>query len=59
MTELNKDRKNTVGSVNQRKKIDHPDHSILQVSKNTEKSPGDLRTFAINQTRAKKLQREK
>ena len=29
---------------------DHPNYSIIEIGKNTEKSPGDLRRLAITQT---------
>ena len=32
---------------------DHPNYSIIEVSQNTEKSPGDLRRLAITQTPVK------
>ena len=35
---------------NQRTSIDHPDYSIITISQNTEKSPGDLKRFAVIQT---------
>ena len=35
---------------NRRTSGDHPDHSIIKISQNTEKSPGDLRKLAFTQT---------
>ena len=35
---------------NQRIRRDHPDYSITKIGQNTEKSPGDLRRFAVTQT---------
>ena len=32
---------------------DHPNDSITEIGKNTEKSPGDLRRFTIAQTPVK------
>ena len=29
---------------------DHPNNTIITISQNTEKSPGDLRTLAVTQT---------
>ena len=29
---------------------DHPNYSIVEISQNTEKSPGDLRRLAVTQT---------
>ena len=43
-----------VGGVgNQRKSQNHPNYSIVEVSQDTENSPGDLRRFAITQTPVK------
>ena len=38
------------GLVNKRASGDHPNYSIAEISKNTKKNPGDLRTFADTQT---------
>ena len=38
---------------NQWKTRDHPEQNIVEISKNTEKSPGDLRRPAITQTPVK------
>ena len=35
---------------NERISRDHPDYSAIMIGKNTEKSPGDLRRFAVTQT---------
>ena len=32
---------------------DHPDYSIIKISQNTEKSPGDIRRLAFTQTSVK------
>ena len=32
---------------NQRESRDHPGFSIIKIGQNTEKSPGDLRRFAV------------
>ena len=42
---------------NQRTSRDHPNYSIVEVSQNTEKSPGDLRRLAVVQTSVKDYQR--
>ena len=36
---------------------DHPNHRIIENDQNTEKSPGDLRRFAITQTPVEDHQR--
>ena len=33
---------------NKRSSRDHPDYSIIKIGQNTEKSPGDLRRFAVS-----------
>ena len=38
---------------NQRTSQDHPNYCIIEISQNTEKSPGGLRTLAVTQTPAK------
>ena len=40
----------TGGSENKRTSGDHPNYKIVDISQNTEKSPGDLRRLALNQT---------
>ena len=35
---------------NQKKNREHPDYSIVEIGQDIEKSPGDLRTFAVTQT---------
>ena len=42
--------KETIGVVDQKKNRDWLDLSILEISRNTEKSPGDLRRLAVTQT---------
>ena len=32
---------------------DHPNHGIIEIGQNTEKSPGDLRRLAVTQTPGK------
>ena len=39
---------------NKRTSRDHPDYSIIKISQNTEKSPGDLRKFAVTQNSSEK-----
>ena len=40
-----------IGTVgNWRKNLDHSNYSIVKISQNTERSPGDLRRLAITQT---------
>ena len=34
-------------SVNQKKNRHHPDYSFAEISKNTKKSPGDLKRLAV------------
>ena len=41
---------------NQRTSGDHPNYSIIKISQNTEKSPGDFRRLVVNQTPVKKHQ---
>ena len=41
--------KGTRRTGNQRKSKDHPDYSIVEISQNTQKSPEDLKRFAITQ----------
>ena len=38
---------------NQRTNRDHPDNSIVEISQNTEKSPGTLRRYAVTLTPVK------
>ena len=40
----------TGGLGNKRTSGDHPNDSIIESGKNTEKSPGDLRRLAVTQT---------
>ena len=40
----------TGGFENKRTGGEHPDYNIIRISQNTEKSPGDLRRFAVTQT---------
>ena len=40
----------TGGLGNKRKNGDYSDNSIIRINQNTEKSPGDLRRFAVTQT---------
>ena len=35
--------------------VDHPDYIIIKISKNTEKSPGDLKRLAVTETPVKLL----
>ena len=35
---------------NKRKSRDHHDYSFIKIDQNTEKSPGNLRTFAVTKT---------
>ena len=39
---------------NKRTSVDHPNYSIVEISQNTEKSPGDLKRLAVTQTPVKK-----
>ena len=41
----------TGGLRNKRISGDHPNNSIVEISQNTEKSPGDLRKLVVTQTR--------
>ena len=41
----------TRGLGNNRTSEDHPNYSIVEISQNTEKSPGDLKRLAITQSR--------
>ena len=43
----------TGGLGNKKKSGDHPNYSFVEISKNTEKSPGDLRRIAVTQTSVK------
>ena len=43
----------TGGLGGRRTSADHPNYNIIENSKNTEKSPGDLRRFAVTQTPVK------
>ncbi len=38
---------------NHRTSGDHPNYCIIEISQNTEKSPGDLRRLAVSQTPVK------
>ena len=38
------------GLGNKRTSGDHSDYNIVKIGQNTEKSPGDLRRFAVTQT---------
>ena len=38
------------GLGNKKTSQDYPNYSIVQISQNTEKSPGDLRRLAVTQT---------
>ena len=40
---------------NKRMSRDHPNYSIVKISQNTEKSPGDLKRLAISQTPVKTM----
>ena len=42
--------KKSGGHGNQRKNRDHPDHSIVEIGYNTEKSPGGLSRLAVTKT---------
>ena len=42
--------KKTRGTENQRKNRDHPNHVIVEIGCDTEKSPGDLRRRSVTQT---------
>ena len=44
---------------NQRMSGDHPDCSIIEIGQNTEKSPEDLRIFAVTQTLVKRWCKKK
>ena len=46
----------TGGVGNERMSRNHPNHSIVEISQNTEKSPGDLRRLDITQTPVKNHQ---
>ena len=37
------------GRLGNKKSGNHPDYSIVKISQNTEKSPGDLRRLAVTQ----------
>ena len=41
--------KKTARIENQRKNQDHPDHSIIKLCQDTEKSPGDLKRLTVTQ----------
>ena len=43
------------GVGNRRENQDHPDYSILEIEKSTEKSQGDLRRLAVTQTPVKTI----
>ena len=45
--------KNPEGIGNRRKNQNHPNCSIVEIGYNTEKSPGNLRRFAVTQTPVK------
>ena len=40
---------------NKRTSGDHPDDGLIEIGQNTEKSPGDLRRFAVIQTPVRNL----
>ena len=42
--------KKTIGAGNRRTSRDHPNYGIVEVGKNTEKSPRDLRKIPVTQT---------
>ena len=42
--------KGTGGLGNQRTSKYHPDYAVIKIGQNTEKSPRDLRKFAVTQT---------
>ena len=46
----------TGGLENKRTSGDHPNYNIVAIGQNTEKSPGDLRRFAVTQTPAENHQ---
>ena len=48
--------KGTGGLENKRTNGDHPNYYIIVNGQNTEKSPGDLRRFAVTQTPEKDYQ---
>ena len=41
------------GGLGKKRSGEHPDYSIVEISHNTEKSPGDLRRLAVTQTPVK------
>ena len=45
--------KRTGGLGSKKTSGDHPNYSIIENGQNTEKSPGDLRKLAVNQTQMK------
>ena len=38
------------GHGNKRSSGDHPNHSLIEISQKTEKSPGDMRRLAVTET---------
>ena len=48
--------KGTGGLGNNRTSGDHPNYSIIEIGQDFEKSPGDLRSLAVNQTLVKDYQ---
>ena len=44
--------KKTGGIGNQRENGDHPNHSIVKIGQNTEKSPGDQKRLAVTYSTA-------
>ena len=48
--------KGTARFRNQRTSRDHPHYSIIKISQNTEKCPGDLRRLAVTQAPVKNYQ---
>ena len=48
-----KDLEKRLGELEIKGRIDHPDHSIVEITKNTQKSPGDLRRLAVTLTSVK------
>ena len=41
------------GIQDERKTLDHPDHSTIEISENTQKSLEDLKRLAVTQTSVK------
>ena len=46
----------TGGLGNKRMSHDHPNYSIIKISQNTEKSPGDLRRLGVTPTQVRNHQ---